>query len=71
MIEELADQGDYAERRTAALAPVEYYRDEDPTPAERERIEAFWEAYQDDPRQGLRNLVRSQIQERYVHDDDS
>jgi len=66
---ELANHEKYTARRTAALAPVEYYRDEEPSPEQIRQIEAFWKEFEDDPRQGLRNLVRTQIRDRYVDDD--
>ena len=69
-IRRLARDGNYAERRTAALAPVEYYRDGGPTPEECRAIESHWEEYEDDPRSGLRNLVETQIRDRLVKDDD-
>ncbi len=71
VIEKLANHEEYSARRTAALAPVEYYRDGNPRPEQVERIESFWESFEDDSRQGLRNLVRTQIQERYVENDGS
>lgn len=70
-LEALASHEEYAARRTAALGPVEYYRDENPTPNQIQRIETFWKNFEDDPRSGLRNLVRTQIQERYVENNGS
>lgn len=69
VVRELAREGAYSERRTAALAPVEYYRDGDPTPGQVEAIESLWERYEDDSRSGLRNLVETQIMDRMVNDD--
>jgi hypothetical protein len=68
-VKTLREQGNYRERRTAALAPVEFYRDHDPTEAQKQQIESFWDQYDTDDRKGLRNLVESQILDRYVDDD--
>lgn len=69
-VRELAEEGGYVERRTAALAPVEYYRDGDATAEESMAVESLWQRYQEDPRSGLRNLVETQIRDRLVKDDD-
>lgn len=69
VIRDLTQEGGYSERRTAALAPVEYYRDGDPTPDQSRAIESFWEDYKEDPRSGLRNLVEAQIRDRLVKND--
>jgi hypothetical protein len=66
-IKGLQREGNYRERRTAALAPVEYYRDGSPSPSRKERIESFWATYNEDERQGLSNLVESQIMDEIVH----
>ncbi len=68
-LETLRQSGTYRERRTAALAPVEYYRDGAPGVVERRRMEEFWDRYKDDPKQGLVNLVETQIVQRIVTDD--
>lgn len=62
VLETLARDGTYAERYTAAIAPVEYYRESSDS-EHRSRISNFWERYEDDPKQGLWNLVRTQILE--------
>lgn len=69
LIRDLARNGGYSERRTAALAPVEYYREGNPTAEESMAIESLWQQYEDDPRSGLRNLVETQIRDRLVKDD--
>lgn len=68
-LKDLRKNGSYQERRTAALGPVEYYRDSSPAADEMQQIENFWKTYKDDPKQGLSNLVRTQIMERYVNDE--
>lgn len=62
-LESLAERPDYARRRTAALGPVLYY-ERSADPDQRKRLLSYWERFRDDPRQGLRNLVQSQILER-------
>jgi hypothetical protein len=62
-IQTLAESDQYECRYTAALAPVRYY-DEHATDREQERIRSFWNEFEDDPRKGLANLVRSQILEK-------
>lgn len=62
-LESLAEQPDYARRRTAALGPVLYY-ERSADPEQQKRLLSYWNRFQDDPRQGLRNLVRTQILER-------
>lgn len=62
-IQSLASDGDYERRQTAALAPVRYYDSAEPPSEEREQIRAFWTGFLEDPRSGLRNLVRTQILE--------
>lgn len=59
--------GNYESRHTAALGPVNFYRDDEINSNESSRIETFWEQYKNDPRKGLRNLVQSQILDPYVN----
>lgn len=65
-LEKLREDGSYSERRTAALAPVEYYRDGNPSSEEESKIESHWAAYESDPKQGLVNLVETQIIDKIV-----
>jgi len=61
----LSRRDDYPSRHTAALAPVLFYgRAADD--GQKRRLMDFWERYREDPRSGLRNLVRTQIRERLV-----
>lgn len=62
-LESLARRPDYARRRTAALAPVRFY-EESADPRQKERLVSYWKQFLDDPRSGLRNLVRTRILER-------
>lgn len=59
----LARRPDYASRRTAALAPVRFY-EESADPRQKQRLIPYWKQFLDDPRPGLRNLVRTRILER-------
>lgn len=61
-IKDLRSSGNYEERYTAVIAPVRYVRENERLPDEqRERIHEFWNNYRDDPKQGLWNIVRTQI----------
>lgn len=60
----LSDSEAYEPRHTAALAPVRLL-EEDPSAERKKQLKEFWESYEDDPRQGLWNLVRQQILERH------
>lgn len=63
MVQSMADSSEFEHRYTAALAPVRYY-DDHATASEKKRIQSFWDGFENDERQGLANLVRSQIQEK-------
>lgn len=60
----LSRRSEYSCRRTAALAPVLFY-EQSATEEQRRRLRSFWEEFLDDPRSGLRNLVQSQILDRF------
>lgn len=61
-LREFQKNGSYEKRYTAAIAPVKFYRNNpDITAEQKQRIRTFWRDFRDDPKQGLWNIVRTQI----------
>lgn len=60
-LERLRETGSYEERYTAAIGPVEFVRDGEATLRQRQELLSYWNRFRDDPKQGLWNLVRTQI----------
>ncbi|MFB6356681.1 MAG: hypothetical protein ABEJ65_09230 [bacterium] len=61
ILEKLSNSDSYRVRRTAALAPVLFFDRGDYDNSLKRRIISFWKSFENDPKQGLQNLVRTQI----------